>query len=183
MTRKDLNHPLQAKGFSLIELVVVIAVLGVLVALAIPRFETIRFEAKLAAIESTAGLIRAQTSLVYAKARAAEKTWGSEFLDLDTTRQIPIHSGYPVAHWNNAMRYVLGLENVGFTGSGIVCTREWCGRGNQRSLLIDAGTLATGGRIAKIWPKGYRWQDRCGAYYVNHEDGRRPEIGISVADC
>lgn len=173
----------RTRGHSLVELVIVIAILGVLVAIAVPRFQNIRFEAKLATIESTAGLIRAQTAVVYGKARAAQKTWGSDYLDLDATRQIPVHSGYPVAHWNNAMRYVLGLETVGFTGAGIVCNQEWCGRGNQRSLPIDSGTLVTGGRIAKIWPKGYRWQDRCGAYYVNHEDGRRPEIGISVADC
>jgi hypothetical protein len=111
------------------------------------------------------------------------RTRGPGNVQLDAGRQIPVHSGYPVGHWNNAMRYVLNRDDIGFTSAGVECSRDWCARGNQRQLPIDSGTLTTSGRITKIFPQGFSYGDRCGVYYVNHEDGRRPDIGLIVSDC
>lgn len=55
------------RGFTLVELVVVIVVLGLLAAVALPRFVSLRDPAERAAIESWVGALRTAQKLAYAK--------------------------------------------------------------------------------------------------------------------
>ncbi len=94
---------------------------------------------------------------------------------------IALHSGYPIGQWNAAIRYIVGLDDVDFSGASDVCTLDWCGRGNQQQ--VPSGKATQTGLIGKVYPKGYSWNDQCGVYYVNHADGRAPEIGLETKDC
>jgi MSHA pilin protein MshA len=60
----------QRKGFTLIELVVVITIIGILSAVALPRFMNLTRSAKIAALEGIAGTMRSTATLVKMKARA-----------------------------------------------------------------------------------------------------------------
>ena len=53
------------KGFTLIERVVVITILGILAAFAFPRFAALEVEARIAATEGLAGSIRAGSALAH----------------------------------------------------------------------------------------------------------------------
>ena len=54
------------KGFTLIELVIIIVVLGILAAVAIPRYQNITAEAKEAAARGALGAIRSGITIFYA---------------------------------------------------------------------------------------------------------------------
>ncbi len=53
------------KGFTLIELVVVITILGILAAFAIPRFANLETEARIAAVQGLAGSVRSGATLAH----------------------------------------------------------------------------------------------------------------------
>ena len=57
-------------GFTLLELVIVIVVLGILAALAIPRFISLQREARIAVIDSLFNSIRSGSNVIYAKSAA-----------------------------------------------------------------------------------------------------------------
>jgi MSHA pilin protein MshA len=60
------NRKIQENGFTLIELVVVITILGILAAFAVPRFASLEGQARLAATQSLAGSVRSGASLAHA---------------------------------------------------------------------------------------------------------------------
>ena len=64
-----MNKMLNARGFTLIELVVVIVILGILAATAAPRFIDVSSSAKVATLESIAGTMKSSIKLVNMKAR------------------------------------------------------------------------------------------------------------------
>lgn len=55
------------KGFTLIELVMVIVIIGILAAVALPRFSSLRSDARKAACDGNIGAIRGALSAYYAK--------------------------------------------------------------------------------------------------------------------
>ncbi len=55
------------KGFTLIEMVIVIVVMGVLAAVAVPKFVSFSTDARVATMESLEGVVKTSANLVFAK--------------------------------------------------------------------------------------------------------------------
>lgn len=67
---------MKKQGFTLIELVMVIVIIGILAAVAIPRFANLRNDAQQAACDGNTGALRGALAAYYAKA-AVSPTWDS----------------------------------------------------------------------------------------------------------
>ncbi|WP_052063561.1 prepilin-type N-terminal cleavage/methylation domain-containing protein [Nitrincola sp. A-D6] len=67
---KPISETKNQTGFTLIELVIVILILGILAAFAIPKFISLQREARVAVIDGTTSALRSGANIVFAKSAA-----------------------------------------------------------------------------------------------------------------
>ena len=84
------------RGFTLIELVILIVILGILAAFAIPRFANIARDARVAALNGLAGSLRSTSALVHGMALAQNIVGSSGVIKLEGAF-IGLANGYPMA--------------------------------------------------------------------------------------
>ncbi|QFI36476.1 type II secretion system protein [Moritella marina ATCC 15381] len=113
------SHHAKSKGFTLIELVIVIIVLGVLAATAVPKFINLRADSKAATLEAIRGSMESAMQLVYAKAAIEGKTTGEAEITINGV-QVPIYNGYPafatagtLKKINEQLKALLEIDSVG----------------------------------------------------------------------
>lgn len=102
----------QLRGFTLIELIIVIVVLGLLAVTAAPSFLNFRTDANRALLEGFVGSSKSAVNLVYSKAviqGEAEKVLGNVDLDDDGVSDIQTVYGYPTADRANGLSNALEL--------------------------------------------------------------------------
>jgi MSHA pilin protein MshA len=83
------------KGFTLIELVIVIVILGLLAATALPRFSNLTTSARVAALNGVAGSLRGAASIAHAT-QLAQSLNSNQTVNLDG-QNIAMANGWPVA--------------------------------------------------------------------------------------
>ena len=97
-------------GFTLIELVIVIVILGILASVAIPKYEDMREQARVATLKGQVGSVRSALSIQYARsslngAPAFPVLNGTIFADGNVPKE-------PVQN-SNAVKVSAGIDNAG----------------------------------------------------------------------
>lgn len=80
-------------GFTLIELVMVIVILGILSAFALPRFADLSGDARAASIEGLAGSLKSAAAIAHAQALVDNVTTGN--ISLEGSNNVAVINGYP----------------------------------------------------------------------------------------
>lgn len=111
---------MKQQGFTIIELIVVIVVLGILAAVAVPRFANVGTEARMATMQGVAGSMNSAKEVIRAKWYAAGSTSAATVTTADgtsvtVTTGTGSTAGYPVA--TN-----VGMEAAISVSGGISCS-------------------------------------------------------------
>nr|WP_086938847.1 type II secretion system protein [Thaumasiovibrio occultus] len=98
-------------GFTLIELVVVIVILGILAVTAAPRFLNLQGDARNAALEGLAGAINGASSIVYAKSAIdGNEAKDSSSVKINATDSVDTAYGYPKAATGGIDKAIEGFD-------------------------------------------------------------------------
>lgn len=144
-------------GFTLIELVVVIVILGILAAIALPRLMSMEGEARTAVADSLYNSMRSSSNMVYAKVAAAGQLAAASY-DIDIGDGVVINARYGYPNSTTPAN----IENL-FEGLSDRIT--FAGNTAERELRVDG-------------------RPNCGITYVRAASaGDRPEIARVVDGC
>lgn len=180
-------------GFTLIELVVVIIVLGIIAAVALPKFVNLSQDAKLSVMKGMKGAIASARDLTFLEMQLHQDNFNANGrrYTLESGQQIRVRGDYPDGRWSNTFVHLVDLSDVTVSNTN-ACDAEsdWCviQKGPSWFSRIDDITFPDG-RGFVIYPKDANVnQQVCYVYYytpnvIDTTDPLKPVVGIEDSEC
>lgn len=150
----------QQSGFTLIELIMVIVVLGILAAFALPRFANLGGDARRSTIQGVEASMKSAAAIAHSAFLAAGTS--PTAVSMEGTNNVAIVNGYPSAAGIVVAANITGGDEATDPGDFIVVT---------------AGTTTT------VQAKGATTAASCQVVYTEAAAGAQPGIVSTVTGC
>lgn len=129
-------------GFTLIELVIVIVILGILAAAALPRFSDLSTDARVASVNGLAGAIRSASAIAHATQLAKGYSAGQQVLLEGVS--ITMSNSYPTAAYISAtLTDITGFTFTSATTSARFALRTGCHVEYDQAATSTTAAIAT----------------------------------------
>ncbi len=154
-------------GFTLIELVVVIIILGILAATAVPKFVDLQSDARVSAMQGVKGALESAATLTYSRAAIDGQEDNSDYLMETVMFETVSHElkavyGYPAAD-EFSLRIAAGLSTI-----------DWSVEGTG-PITIAAAYDDDDEALSQT--------DTCTITYTSSISGARPTIELDITSC
>ncbi len=187
-----------SEGFTLIELVVVIVILGILAVTAVPKFIDLTSNAKTSVINAVKGSIDSMDNQVYAKAvilgiQKHDRNSSTSSTDpqggfVYGGNFIQTIYGHPWLYDTTALEYLLdaSVSDEGSNNTTKVCsdTHDFCVMMfNGTSAPASVGVSFQPGNAIVVYLPSYKVEDNCFAYYIFDRTNNDVLIGDKISGC
>jgi MSHA pilin protein MshA len=171
----------QQRGFTLIELIIVIVILGILAVTAAPKFMDIQGDAKASVVKGMAGAMKTASDIIHAKSLINGNSGVAADPDKPTVavnaNDVNIDYGYADVLWAGAWVHMLDADIAEGT-AGSVCT------GTEFCVFETEDANGSGDAGIFIYPKNTADTGACYAYYSHASAADTPPgFGTVTTDC
>ncbi|MGS2721324.1 prepilin-type N-terminal cleavage/methylation domain-containing protein [Paraglaciecola aestuariivivens] len=172
-------------GFTLIELIIVIVILGVLSVVAAPKFFDFSSDARKSSLRALTGAVKSANNLAvsYAKLKRLPIELNQD-LTFPNGNVVRFDYGYPEHDWLTAWQYLLeGSYTLKSSGGECDADTDWC---VDSEFDISSDVTVAGSSVAVVfWLKGTNTSDDCYVYYAYSAASKSnvPSIGEVSTGC
>jgi MSHA pilin protein MshA len=153
----------RSAGFTLIELIIVIVILGILAVTAAPKFMNMQGDARAATVNAMKGSVQSAANIVLSKSviKGVDKLTTNQNVVYDAAgNYVQTYYGYPTAT-DAGIKSVLDLDTASWSTSGGNATDQ------TAYYIYPAGTTST----------------TCGVVYKNATATAAPTITVTTSGC
>lgn len=177
----------QQRGFTLIELIIVIVILGILAVTAAPKFLDIQGDAKSSVVKGMEGAMKSASDIIHAKSLITGTNGNATgTVTLKGGATVLTDYGYARHDWDQAWDEMLDGSITPQT-NGNACASDFCVDESQNISADLATPINDSGRALIIFPNGSTHTGACYAYYIHDEnataEGSEPTIGSVTTGC